>query len=208
MPFPERLLGEHEDIVYDLRPHWSVLVRPALAAALALAAGTALWLLVPAGSWQAPAQALVSLAVLAVLLGWVAPRLLRWLTTHLVLTTDRVIYRSGLVAKHSREIPLERVDNVTFTQSLWERLVGRGDLIIQSAGENGQSHFANIPHPEEVQHEIYRQMEANGERLRTVQVARATSPLDELERLANLRERGALTDAEFERKKRQLLDRI
>jgi uncharacterized membrane protein YdbT with pleckstrin-like domain len=148
---------------------------------------------------------------------------LRWATTHFVLTTERLIFRSGVVAKFGREIPLERINDVTFSQSLLERLVGVGDLLLESAGEHGQSRFSDIRDPEAVQLEIYRQMEANDRRragYATTQPhpavadrtpsppTRSPTPLDDLERLANLRDRGAITEEEFQRMKRELLDRI
>jgi hypothetical protein len=163
----------------------------------------------------------------AALLVTVAGRVLRWATTHFVLTTERLIFRSGLVAKFGREIPLERINDVTFSQSLFERLVGVGDLLIESAGEHGQSRFSNIRDPETVQLEIYRQMEANDRRragYATTQPhhpvghpaadrtptppTRGSSALDDLERLADLRDRGVVTEEEFQRMKRELLDRM
>jgi uncharacterized membrane protein YdbT with pleckstrin-like domain len=158
-----------------------------------------------------------------VLLATVVGRVLRWSTTHFVLTTERLIFRSGVVAKFGREIPLERINDVTFSQSLFERLIGAGDLLLESAGEHGQSRFSNIRDPEAVQLEIYRQMEANdrrrtgyattqphpavGDRTPTPPT-RSPSPLDDLERLADLRDRGAITEEEFQRMKRELLDRM
>jgi uncharacterized membrane protein YdbT with pleckstrin-like domain len=160
-----------------------------------------------AGGFQQPARLGIGGIAVLCLLVMALPRYLRWATTHFVLTTDRLIFRSGVLSKLSREIPLERVNDVTFSQSLWERLIGAGDLFIESAGERGQSAFQDIPKPEAVQVEIYRQMEANGQRMSGV-APRAPSVLDELERLADLRDRGAVTDEEFERKKRDLLDRL
>jgi uncharacterized membrane protein YdbT with pleckstrin-like domain len=156
----------------------------------------------------------------------VVGRVLRWSTTHFVLTTERLIFRSGVVAKFGREIPLERINDVTFSQSLFERLIGAGDLLVESAGEHGQSRFSNIRDPEAVQLEIYRQMEANdrrragyattqphpavGDRTPTppTRPSRSPSALDDLERLADLRDRGAVTEEEFQRMKRELLDRM
>ena len=130
------------------------------------------------------------------------------------------------MAKFGREIPLERLNDVTFSQSLFERLIGAGDLLLESAGEHGQSRFSNIRDPEAVQLEIYRQMEANDRRRagyattqphpavadRTptppTRTPAAPSALDALERLANLRDRGAVTEEEFQRMKRELLDRM
>ena len=224
MAFPERLLSEDEELIYDLRPHWLTLVVPALITLVVVVAVGAAWVVVPAGELQQPAQLAVGVIGVLVLLVTVAGRVLRWSTTHFVLTTERLIFRSGLVAKFGREIPLERINDVTFSQSLFERLVGVGDLLIESAGEHGQSRFSNIRDPEAVQLEIYRQMEANDRRragYATTQPhpavaadrtptppSRSPTPLDDLERLADLRDRGVVTEEEFQRMKRELLDRM
>jgi membrane protein YdbS with pleckstrin-like domain len=252
--FPERLLSEDEELIYDLRPHWLTLVVPVLLTVVVAVVVLAAWVVMPAGDLQQPARLAVSLLGVAVLLATVVGRVARWATTHFVLTTERLIFRSGLVAKFGREIPLERINDVTFSQSLFERLIGAGDLLLESAGEHGQSRFSNIRDPEAVQLEIYRQMEANDRRragYATTQVhppaadrtptppirsrsaperhpgidaasgndAAAAGPpharraypdgvLDDLERLADLRDRGAITEEEFQRMKRELLDRM
>ena len=211
MAFPERLLGEDEELVYDLRPHWWTLVGPGLLAALVVAAATVAGLLVPAGDLQGPARLLLAAIAVVVLLVVLTGRVLRWATTHFVLTSERLIFRSGVVAKYGREIPLERINDVTFSQSLLERLIGAGDLMIESAGEHGQSKFEDIRHPEAVQLEIYRQMEGSGRRRAGAGPAAPARPpgvLDDLERLADLRDRGAVTEEEYQRKKRELLDRL
>jgi uncharacterized membrane protein YdbT with pleckstrin-like domain len=226
LAFPERLLSEDEELIYDLRPHWLTLVVPVLITLAVVVAVGAAWVVMPAGDLQQPAQLAVGVLVLLVT---VVGRVLRWATTHFVLTTERLIFRSGLVAKFGREIPLERINDVTFSQSLFERLVGVGDLLLESAGEHGQSRFSNIRDPETVQLEIYRQMEANdrrragyattqphhpvthpaGDRTPTPPPpTRGSSALDDLERLADLRDRGAVTEEEFQRMKRELLDRM
>ena len=235
MAFPERLLSEDEELIYDLRPHWLTLVVPVLLTVLVVLAVGAAWVVMPAGDLQQPARMAVGVLGVAVLLATVVGRVLRWATTHFVLTTERLIFRSGVVAKFGREIPLERINDVTFSQSLFERLIGAGDLLLESAGEHGQSRFSNIRDPEAVQLEIYRQMEANDRRRagyaatqphpavydhagpptphadRTPTPPSRTptpTPLDALERLADLRDRGAVTEEEFQRMKRDLLDRM
>ena len=185
---------------------------PALATVVVAAGVVLAWVVVPAGDLQQPARTLVGLVGLAVLAAVVGRRVLRWLTTHLVLTTERLIFRSGVVAKFGREIPLERINDVTFSQSVFERLIGIGDLVIESAGEHGQSTFSDIRDPEAVQLQIYRQMEANGRRrsgyAATAAPERPPGVLSDLERLADLRDRGAVTEEEFQAKKRDLLDRL
>ena len=227
MAFPERLLSEDEELIYDLRPHWLTLVVPVLLTVAVVVGVGAAWVVMPAGDLQQPARLAVGVLGLVVLLATVVGRVLRWATTHFVLTTERLIFRSGVVAKFGREIPLERINDVTFSQSLFERLIGAGDLLLESAGEHGQSRFSNIRDPEAVQLEIYRQMEANDRRragYATTQPhpavpadrtptppttpSRSHSPLDDLERLADLRDRGAVTEEEFQRMKRELLDRM
>jgi uncharacterized membrane protein YdbT with pleckstrin-like domain len=210
--FPERLLSEDEELIYDLRPHWWTLVVPVLVTVVVTIAVAVAWAVAPAGSLQAPARLAVAVAGLLLLALLVAGRMLRWLTTHFVLTTERLIFRSGVVAKFGREIPLERINDVTFSQSLFERMIGIGDLLIESAGEHGQSTFSDIRDPEAVQLQIYRQMEENGRRRGGYAAPptseRPPSVLDDLERLADLRDRGAVTEEEFQRKKRDLLDRL
>jgi uncharacterized membrane protein YdbT with pleckstrin-like domain len=214
--FPERLLGEGEEVVYDLRPHWWTLVGPVLVTAVVVAAAAAAVAAMPAGDLQAPGRlAVVGIAVVLLLVA-AAGRVVRWSTTHFVLTTERLIFRSGLLSRYGREIPLERVNDVTFSQSLFERLLGIGDLLVESAGEHGQSTFEDIRHPEAVQLEIYRQMEENDRRrgsgattaVQAQHHPRPPSVLDDLERLADLRDRGAVTEEEFQAKKRELLDRL
>jgi uncharacterized membrane protein YdbT with pleckstrin-like domain len=204
--FPERLLSEDEELIYDLRPHWWTLVVPALVTVLVTVAVGVAWAVAPAGSLQASVRLAVGLAGLLLLAVLVLGRVLR------LVTTERLIFRSGIVAKFGREIPLERINDVTFTQSLFERLIGIGDLLIESAGEHGQSTFSDIRDPEAVQLQIYRQMEANDRRRgyasQPAAPERPPSVLDDLERLADLRDRGAVTEEEFQRKKRDLLDRL
>lgn len=202
MAFPRKLLFEGEDVVLDIRPHWWFFVGPA---ALLVAA---LVVLIVATVNDAAEWAIVAVAgvVLAALL-WFVGRYLRWSTTNLVLTTDRLIFRSGVVAKRGIEIPLERINTVFSNQTVLERLLRAGDLVIESGGEQGRQSFTDIPDPSHVQNEIYKQIELNHQRT-AGPVERAPDALDQLDRLDDLRRRGVITDAEFQAKKAKLLDNI
>ena len=150
----------------------------------------------------------------------VAEAVLDWTFTHFVLTTDRLITRSGVIAKHSKEIPLERINDVTFNQSVLERMIGAGDLMIESAGERGQTRIRNVRKPEQVQLMIYKEVEENnnrmmrgGARLRPLSPrsrlpAPSESVTDQIEALKRLKDAGAITDMEFENKKSELLKRL
>jgi uncharacterized membrane protein YdbT with pleckstrin-like domain len=148
-------------------------------------------------------------AIVGLLAAWfvvVIAGFIRWWTTQHVITNERLIHRTGLIAKAGKEIPLEVINDVTFTQSMFERLFGTGNLLIESAGTHGQSRYSDIPDPERVQSLIYEvregrkiEMESGGGR------AAAESPAAQLATLSRLHDEGKLTDTEFEVEKRKLL---
>ena len=96
---------------------------------------------------------------------WLLVRYLRWGTTNFVITSDRVIFRHGVIAKSGIEIPLERVNSVHFDQGIFERMLGAGDLLIESGAESGQQRFTDVRNPDRVQNLIHSQMELNEDRM-------------------------------------------
>ena len=182
MAFPRRLLVEGEELVLDLRPHPVALVLPVIATVVTVGVGIWLMTLVD-GTWTWIALAAIAL----VLIVYPVRRLTDWLTSHFVVTSDRIIHRQGLIAKSSMEIPLEAINDVRFEQGVFDRLVGAGTLVVQSASEAGREEFAHIRNPEHVQKTIYHQGELNQTRMRGGSGASAPSPTAELERLADLR---------------------
>jgi uncharacterized membrane protein YdbT with pleckstrin-like domain len=109
-----------------------------------------------AGYW--PDALWLTLAALLFTLLWLAKVALKWSRTHFVLTSQRVIFRSGVIARVGIEIPLYRVNNINFHQSIFERMIGAGDLLIESGGEDGMQVFDNVRDPEQVQSFIQRAM--------------------------------------------------
>jgi uncharacterized membrane protein YdbT with pleckstrin-like domain len=203
VPFPRRLLTEGEEIVLDLRPHWISLVKPVFWTVVIGAVGGFLY--VKAGGKTDVRQALQWIIIGVAFVLWIplaAVPAVRWRFTLFVLTNERVITRTGVIAKHSKEIPLETINDVTFAQRVLERVIGAGDLIIESAGESGQNRFADIRNPEQVQLEIYRAAESR----KGIGRAGGPSLADELAKLADLRDKGVLTDDEFQARKRKLLE--
>ena len=204
MPFPRRLLNDGEEIVLDLHPHWWFLSGPIVFTFVAGVAAIGVWAV-------GINDVLLIVFTVLFLLGlvWLVARWLKWNTTNFVVTTDRLIYRSGVVAKRGMEIPLERVNNISFSQTVFERMLRSGDLLIESAGEGGQQKFTDIRRPFEVQNEVYRQMElAVGRDADRMAGRRELSVPEQLEKLDELRQRGVITQAEFDAKKAQLLDRM
>ncbi|HVF75211.1 MAG TPA: PH domain-containing protein [Acidimicrobiales bacterium] len=204
MPFPRKLLNEGEDIVLDLRPHWWALVKPALAVVVAAALVV---LVANAVDHDLPTYAAVAVLMFTVV--WMVARYLGWASTNFVVTTDRLIHRAGVLGKSGREIPLERVNDIAVSQTFLERLIGKGDLLIESGGERGQQHFTDVRRPFVVQNTIYREMERAGARdaERATGVRERSIP-EQIEKLDELRQRGVVSQAEFEAKKAQLLERM
>jgi uncharacterized membrane protein YdbT with pleckstrin-like domain len=199
MPFPRKLLNEGEEVLADLHPHWAYFTKPALP----LLAGIALGIgaIVTGDGWLRDVLKWSSFAAMAVGALWLLTHFLKWVTTNVVVTSDRLIFRSGTFAKSGIEIPIDRVMNVNFKQSVWERMIGSGDLLIESGGEGGQERFSNVRRPESLQKLI---MGRTRDHL-SGPVAAATDAATQLEKLAGLLERGHISRAEFDAQKAKLL---
>jgi uncharacterized membrane protein YdbT with pleckstrin-like domain len=222
VPFPRRLLIEGEQLVLDLRPHWVALVLPSIVTVLILVAWGFAFANAPDDGTGRSVVIWGSLIVGVLILLWYPVRaFVNWATSNFAVTSDRIVHREGFIAKRSMEIPLEAINDVRFSQSVLERIVGAGDLIIQSASEFGRNVFANIRNPESVQRTIYEQGERNRARMATGGTAQAPAPAPatipaapspeapsvttELQRLADLRDKGVLTESEFQNQKKKIL---
>ena len=203
MPYPKKLLNDYETVALDLHPHWWYFADPVLALVGSIVFGIAVRVFLDGDA----EKILTWVAIVAIIGGaiWLALRYAKWANTNFVITSDRIIFRSGVVAKSGIEIPLERVNNVLFNQSLFERLLGAGDLLIESGGEAGQQRFTDVRRPERVQNLIHAQMEVNESRRFGTAVS-GTDVATQLEKLEGLLERGTLSQAEFDEQKRRLLD--
>lgn len=202
MPYPARLLNPEESVALDLNPHWWYFAE----SVSSFVASGVLWLFV-FGQDDRKAFLTYPLGLLALVTAvWVLVRYLKWRTTYFVITSDRLIYRHGVIGKAGIEIPLERVNNVNFKQGIFERLIGAGDLLIESGGEDGQQRFTDVSHPDKVQNLIHLQMEDNQKRSFSVNVAGGNDVATQLEKLEGLRDRGSITIEDFENQKRRLLD--
>ena len=157
MAFPRRLLAEDEEVVLELRPHWSSLgwPLPALAAAVgALVAAVVAW---PSGP-VAVAYVLGALSALSAL--WLAGRWVRRSTTSLVLTTSRLVQRSGILGRRGRDVRLERINEVSYHQTIRQRLLGTGQLFVEVGGDRGELRFDHVPRPAAFAGELHEQLAA------------------------------------------------
>ena len=249
MSFPRKLLAPGEEIYLDSRPNWSYLFWPSVFTVIVLAGCVAVFVL-----WaSAPAfMAWVLLALGVCALVYFAARYIGWRTKSFVVTSQRIVYRTGAVRRTGREIPIGRVQDVTYHQTVVERIVRAGSLTVESAGRQGQDTFPDISRPAEVQSLINRVvaqaaggfLAAQGPaavpapataapavgtprvaesppitdptpRVPAPPVIEPTPPAaatptiaQQLGQLAELHKQGVITDAEYEHKRRELLDRL
>jgi len=206
MAFPDNILTEDETVVSHFRPHWRMLAIPALWLLGGIVAVVVIFQVINAEGWVA--FALVGAVILAMIPLVVSP-LIKWWFTYYVLTSERLITRTGMIARSGIELPLQNINNVLFNQSVIERVLKSGDLLIESAGESGQSKFSDIPHPERFQSLLYRTREEQSRKTAAEESAIAADisrdPTEQLERAARLRDEGVLSEEEFQAIKERIL---
>lgn len=181
----------------ESRPHWWYLAGPVTVLA-AVIAGAVAAMVEGAPTWAD----WVLVAVLTVAGLWLLGRYLRWVTTRLVVTNTRIVERRGLLGRTGREIPLSALCDIGYHQSLFERIIGAGDVVIESAGRDSAEVFPDLPHPAAIHNEIYAQLQRQ-----RVPAAAASIP-EQIDQLDQLRRRGVITEQEFALKKADLLDRL
>jgi uncharacterized membrane protein YdbT with pleckstrin-like domain len=152
MGFPQRLLADDEKLVLVLRRHVKVLFVPFLIfVGVAILIG--LSFLIPGQPWP---QFVAGGLGLVVLLRWSIWPLVVWFNTTYAITTRRLIIRTGVLNRSGHDMPLSRLNDVSFSHNVVERILGCGTLIVESAGERGQLKLDDIPKVELVQHTLHR----------------------------------------------------
>src|SRR3954452_21613138 len=138
MGFPKKLLGQDETVVMLLRPHVKRLFLPVVVLLVVAPVASFAAALVPDGSVQGWARGLLALAAVLVLLRWTVTPFVVWWNTVYVITNRRLVMRHGVLTRSGHDMPLSRLNDVSFTHNLWERMLGCGTLTVESAGERGQ----------------------------------------------------------------------
>ncbi len=150
MGFPTHLLADDEQLVLVLRRHIKVIAWPILLLILILALIGASFLI------DQPILTLIVAALgLIVALRWVLWPILKWWNEIYVLTTKRLILRQGVFNRSGHDMPLSRLNEVSFEHSLFERMLGCGTLKVENASEGGPLVLTDIPKVEVVQRSLY-----------------------------------------------------
>jgi uncharacterized membrane protein YdbT with pleckstrin-like domain len=164
MPYPDKLLAEDEEVVRHLHPHALTVFWPVVRFLLIVGGTSFGAALIPDGRQQGLYRlALLVLAVLLLLVTVVVP-LMRWRATHYVITTHRLLFREGILARRGRDLGLARITDVSYTQTLWERLISSGTLTIETAGEGGATVLRQIPDSDGVQQLLNHMVEEDADR--------------------------------------------
>jgi membrane protein YdbS with pleckstrin-like domain len=156
VPIASDLLDDGEDVLLDVRPHWSFFVWPLLLTASALA----FVILVVHQFPKAPVGVAWLLAAMVVCPAvWLAGRLARWFGTSLVVTDRRLVLRTGVLGRQVTNLRLQRVVDIHSAQRPLQRIIGNGRLILEVEGEEGAFVIEDVRHPRTLQRVLTRQLD-------------------------------------------------
>lgn len=167
MGYPQKLLAPDETITFETKPHWRALFVPAIVMLITVFVTVFVlsWIVSNISGWEFLRWIVIGAGVLVLVL-WAVVPFLRWLTTEYTFTDRRIIVRSGIVTRHGKDMPLAKVNNVSFFVPAMGRILNYGELQIQSAGENDGLDIKDVPDVEEIQRRIYELIEADEKRRR------------------------------------------
>jgi uncharacterized membrane protein YdbT with pleckstrin-like domain len=210
-------LQKEEKILLITHTSWLSLVGPALVALAGIIAsyfiGFTEW------GWIA--------AVVGLLFFFI--RYWMWTVNIWVVTNYRVIDEAGLLSHFAKESPLEKINNVSYDQSLWGRIFNYGHVEIQTAAEVGATEYHNVHQPKRLKDTItlaqsdykHIQLASQAKQMATAmgiqpnEVKYTTSSssgsssnniASELEKLFQLRQQGILSEDEYLKAKNKLLN--
>lgn len=164
MPYPHKLLAEDEEVVRHLHPHWVTVFWPVVRFLLIVGATSFGAAMIAAGRQQGIYRLVLLAVALFLLLVTVVVPLARWRATHYVVTTHRLLFREGILARRGRDLGLGRITDVSYTQTLWERVISSGTLTIETAGEGGATVLRRIPDSDGVQQLLNHMVEEDADR--------------------------------------------
>lgn len=145
---------------------------------------------------------------------------LHWKHNLWAVTNLRVIDETGFISRYSKESPLDKINNVEYNQSLWGRILGYGNVDIQTAAEMGETIYNLIHHPKLLKDTIT-QAQEEYKKAQIVQQANQMAEAfaktqtgtqipqqliaDELNKLFDLLQKGAITQQEYITQKNKLI---
>jgi len=147
-----RYLLPHERQVISVHQHPAVLIRPIFELLVGLA--IAGWLSNSLTKGNSTAILIIWLlwAILLVRLIW---RIINWMVTYFVITSQRLLLAKGFPYKHVDMMPLTKVTDMSFNRSPTGQLLGFGEFVVESAGQDqALRHIDHLPYPEQLYLEV------------------------------------------------------
>jgi uncharacterized membrane protein YdbT with pleckstrin-like domain len=216
-----KLLGNGEEVILEDRQHWFVLLRNIFVEG-AMIVVIAVLVFVLMGSlqgqtWSGYLPLLFLLTIPPIISGLVD--FFQWYNRKFIVTTWRVIQLSGVINKDVIDSSLEKVNDIELNQSFFGRIFGFGTVEILTASEIGVNKFNMIGNPVRFKTAIVNAKEQLGHdddhrpgpKTAAGVQATPTTAADipaMIDRLDTLRQRGVLTEDEFQRSKQQLLQKL
>jgi uncharacterized membrane protein YdbT with pleckstrin-like domain len=198
-------LKKDEKILLITRQHWIKLVLPVFV--WVIIAAISIWLLQEAGVIITLAAALYPII-----------EYLIWRNNLWCITNLRVVDENGFFSRHTKESPLDKINNVEYDQTIWGRLFRYGNVDIQTAAEMGETTYELIHHPKLLKDTIthaqeeYKKTAISNQAMQLARAIATTSAVtkqdmvaDELNKLFELLQKGAITEAEYNLQKSRLL---
>ena len=146
----ERHLLPHERQVLTVRFHPAVLIKPVAITLAALAVALLISL--------APVSGLVRLVIWLIflgVLGWLGVQIWAWLEDYFVVTSQRLLLTTGLLTRTVNMMPLGKVTDMSFKRSAWGRILGYGEFVVESAGQDqALRNIRHLPYPEQLYLEV------------------------------------------------------
>jgi len=195
-----------EKVIMITRPHWFIIVVPVLVGLIGIAAGTALSIF---GFYY------VGIPIAFLLLVYTSYKLFERYRNIWAVTNFRVIDEEGIFAIDTKESPLDKINNVSYSQSFWGKLFRYGRVEIQTAAEIGDTVYENVEKPGKLKDAITTMQEEYKLLQMKKQAKEFANAIDnvndndigtELEKLNKLREQGVISEEEFIAGKKKLLE--
>ncbi|NPV57141.1 MAG: PH domain-containing protein [Anaerolineae bacterium] len=205
------LMGDKERILLITRQHWFILVRNILLEIalilIILAVCIAVSILMP------PIGSLAFLGLLLAIIPLVGlvHDVLVWSNNQFIVTNRRVIQTMGIMNKSTTDSSLEKVNDVKLEQSFWGRLFNYGTIEILTASELGVNIFHYIGAPIRFKTAMLNAKEeisSSDEHPFAKHGGRSENIPDLIAELDELRQKGIVSEEEFQRKKTDLLSRM
>ena len=198
-------LKKDESLVLVIRPHWFVLFLPSLYAVIGIIVG----ILIGSYGYFIP----------LVLICYLGYKIVQRNNNLWAVTNLRVIDENGVFSHNSKESPLDKINNVTYKQSFWGRIFGYGNVQIQTAAEIGSTTYSTVEKPKELKDTITQMQEEYKKSQIIAQAQELANAISfgthqqskkdvatELEKLFELKQKGILTEAEFNARKKKILE--